>query len=153
MVKDVDTASPGIRAAAGLRSRPIRKVLGWQLVATVGLAVLSAVLAEPGAAGNNALSSMLGGLVSLVAGVASAWMAGRGRTDSAAGVLFVALRAEAVKLGLIVVLLWLAFATYRELATPWFLGTFALTTVVFSMAFFVRDAPLPQSPQLPRQQR
>ena len=116
-------------------SRPIRTVLRWQLMATVALALIAGALAG----GHGALSAALGGAVSIVAGLASAVVASLGRAKSAEGALFAVLRAEAVKIGLIVILLWLVLATYRDIAVPVFIGSFAVTVVIFAMAFFVRE--------------
>ena len=116
-------------------SRPIRTVLRWQFIATVALALIAGVLAG----GHGALSAALGGAVSIVAGLASAVVASMGRARSAEGALFAVLKAEAVKIGLIVILLWLVLATYRDVAVLVFLGSFAVTVVIFAMAFFVRE--------------
>ena len=116
-------------------SRPIRTVLRWQLMATAALALIAGGLAG----GHGALSAALGGAVSICSGVASAVVASLGRANSAEGALFAVLRAEAVKIGLIVILLWLVLATYRDVAVLVFLGTFAVTVVIFAMAFFVRE--------------
>jgi ATP synthase protein I len=62
-----------------------------------------------------------------------------GRAKSAEEALVAVLGAEAVKIGLIVTLLWLVLATYRDVAVLVFLGSFLLTVVIFAMAFFVRD--------------
>jgi ATP synthase protein I len=115
--------------------KPIRSVLRWQVVATAALALIAGAWAG----GHGALSAALGGAVSILSGLASAVVASLGRAQSAEGVVFAALKAEAVKIGLIVVLLWLVLATYREVAVLVFLGTFAVTVVIFSMAFFVRE--------------
>jgi ATP synthase protein I len=121
----------------GLRllSKPIRTVLRWQLLATAALALFAGALA--GAHG--AVSAALGGAVSVVAGGASAMVATAGRADSAGGVLVIALKAEAVKLGLIAILLGLVLAVYSEVVVPAFLGSFMATVLIFSMAFFVRE--------------
>jgi len=66
-------------------------------------------------------------------------VASMGKAESAGGILLVVLRAEAVKLGLIVILLWLVLATYRDVVATAFLGSFVTTVLIFSMAFFVRD--------------
>ncbi len=121
-------------------SKPIRTVFRWQLFATLALAVLGGILAGT----HGALSAVLGGLVSLCAGWASAKVASR-KADSAGGVLVTALKAEAVKLGLIVVLLWLVLAAYREVVVPAFVGSFVATVLIFSMAFFVREHKQPHS--------
>jgi ATP synthase protein I len=115
--------------------KPIRTVLRWQVVATAALALIAGALAG----GHGALSAALGGAVSIFSGLASAVVASLGRAQSAEGVLLAVLRAEAVKIGLIVVLLWLVLATYRDIAVLVFLGSFAVTVVIFAMAFFVRE--------------
>jgi ATP synthase protein I len=51
----------------------------------------------------------------------------------------IALRAEAVKIGLIVGLLWLVLAAYGNVVVPALVGAFAVTVVIFAMAFFVRE--------------
>ena len=116
-------------------SRPIRVVLRWQVIATAALALIAGAWAG----GHGALSAVLGGAVSIVSGLASAVVVSLGRAKSAEGALFAVLRAEAVKIGLIVILLWLVLATYRDVAVLVFLGSFLLTVVIFAMAFFVRE--------------
>jgi ATP synthase protein I len=115
--------------------KPIRTVLRWQAMATVVLMLAAGSLA--GAHG--ALSAALGGSVSLFSGLASAIVASWGKADSAGGVLLAVLGAEAVKIGLIVILLWLVLATYRDVVVLAFLGTFTATVLIFAMAFFVRE--------------
>ena len=115
-------------------SKPIRTVLRWQFIVTAVLAVLAGVLA--GAHG--AVSAALGGAVSIGAGWASGLVASS-KADSAGGVLVVALKAEGVKIGLIVVLLGVVLALYDEVVVMAFLGPFMATALIFSMAFFVRE--------------
>ena len=117
-------------------SRPIRTVLRWQLLATAALMLVAGIWA--GAHG--ALSALLGGSVSVFSGLAAAGVASLGKAESAGEVLLFALGAEAVKIGLIVILLWLVLATYKDVVVLAFLGTFTATVLIFAMAFFVRDA-------------
>lgn len=116
-------------------SRPIRVVLRWQVIATAALALIAGAWAGS----HGALSAVLGGAVSILSGLASAVVASLGRAKSPEGALFAVLRAEAVKIGLIVMLLWLVLTTYRDVAVLVFLGSFLLTVVIFAMAFFVRE--------------
>lgn len=122
---------------AGLRAlkRPVRTVLRWQLIATAALTLIAWIAA--GADG--ALSAALGGAVSLCAGGVSAVVASLGDKQSAGGIVTGALRAEGVKVALIVVLLWLVLATYADVVAPAFFGSFIVTILIFSMAFFVRE--------------
>ncbi len=121
-------------------SKPIRTVFRWQLSATAALAILGGILAGT----HGAFSAALGGMVSVCAGWASAMVAAS-KADSAGGVLVTALKAEAVKLGLIAILLWLVLTTYSEVVVPAFLGSFMTTVLIFSMAFFVREHQQPGS--------
>lgn len=116
-------------------SKPIRTVLRWQLIATLVLTLIAA--AAVGVHG--ALSAVLGGMVSVCAGLVSGFVASLGKAESAGGVLIGALRAEGIKVGLIVILLWLVLVTYKDVVTLAFLGTFMLTALIFSGAFVVRD--------------
>lgn len=116
-------------------SKPIRTVLLWQVGATALLVALAAALADHRAA----ISAAAGGLVSIAACAASAWVAALGRAKSAGGVLVGALRAEAVKIGLALLLLWLVLANYEAAVVAALLGAFVVTMLIFSMAFFVRD--------------
>ncbi|HEX6155275.1 MAG TPA: ATP synthase subunit I [Burkholderiales bacterium] len=116
-------------------SKPIRKVLVWQVAVTAAIAVVAAYLA--GAQG--AASAVAGGTISLVAGLVSALVASGRAAKSAGGILVVALKAEAVKLGLAVILLWLVLANYDDAVSGALLVSFVATMLVFSMAFFVRD--------------
>ena len=122
-------------AGLGVLRRPIRTVLRWQLIATAVLTLAGGVLAGV----DGAVSAALGGAVSICAGLVSAVVAARGKAQSAGEVLFGALRAEAVKIGLIVLLLWLVLAAYDNVVPPALFGSFLITVLIFTMAFFVRE--------------
>lgn len=124
-----------MNSSLGNLQRPIRTVLRWQLLVTVALALAAGILA--GAEG--ALSATLGGAVSICAGGAAAVVASIGRARSAGEVLIGALVAEGVKIGLIVLLLWLVLATYEGVVIGAFFGSFFATVLIFGMAFFVRE--------------
>jgi len=119
----------------GVLRRPIRTVLWWQLLATAALTLAGGFLAGV----DGSLSAALGGAVSICAGWVSAVVASMGKAQSAAEVLLVALRAEAVKIGLIVLLLWLVLKTYDGVVAPMLFGSFVVTVLIFTMAFFVRE--------------
>ena len=122
---------------AGFRAlrRPIRTVLRWQLLVTAALTLLAGMVAGV----DGALSAALGGAVSLCAGGVSAIVASLGDKQSAGGIVTGALRAEGVKIAVIVGLLWLVLATYADVVAPAFFGSFIATILIFSMAFFVRE--------------
>jgi ATP synthase protein I len=115
--------------------KPVLTVLRWQLAATAALAAIAALVA--GAHG--ALSALAGGLISVTAGVTAALVASMGSRKSAGGVVMGALRAEAVKLGLAVLLLWLVLVNYADAVIGALIATFVVTLLIFAMAFFVRD--------------
>jgi F0F1-type ATP synthase assembly protein I len=124
-----------MNANLGLLHRPIRTVLRWQFIATVALTLAGAILAGV----DGALSAAFGGAVSMGAGCASGVVASKGKAQTAGEVLVRALVAEGVKVGLLVLLLWLVLATYEPLVAPAFFGSLIATILVFGMAFFVRE--------------
>jgi ATP synthase protein I len=115
-------------------SKPIRTVVRWQIAATAALVLLAGVLAGV----HGAYSAALGGAVSICAGWASGWVAA-GKADSAGGVLISALMAESIKIGLIAILLLVVLVIYDGIVMPAFFGSFFVTVLLFSMAFFVRE--------------
>jgi ATP synthase protein I len=132
------TDLPGAKKSnAMLRAlrRPIRTVLMWQVAATAMAALVAGLVADM----PSALSAAAGGGVSILAGLASAFVASLSSAKSAGGVLAGALRAEAVKLGLALLLLWLVLANYEQAVVGVLLGAFVATMLIFSMAFFVRE--------------
>jgi ATP synthase protein I len=132
------SALPGAdRSNAMLRAldKPIRTVLIWQFAATAAMTLAAALLTGE----HGAFSAAAGGTVSIVAGLASALVASLSKAKSAGGVLVGALRAEAVKLGAALLLLWLVLANYGEAVVAALLGAFVVTMLIFSMAFFVRE--------------
>jgi ATP synthase protein I len=118
-----------------LRIRPIRTVLRWQIIATLALTAIAWLATGK----HGALSAALGGLVATAAAVAFAAVASLGGAAGAATALLAVLRAEAVKVGLIVVALWLVLTTYKDVAVVWFIGSFLATVLILAMAPAVRD--------------
>jgi ATP synthase protein I len=118
-----------------VKSKPIRTVLGWQLAATAAIALLSGGLEGV----HGAVSAALGGAVGLAAGLGFAVVVQRNKDRSAGGTLVTALQAESVKIGLSVILLWMVLTTYTDVIAPACVGSFTLSILIFSMAFFVRD--------------
>jgi ATP synthase protein I len=121
--------------AAALLGKPIVTVLRWQIAATAAMTLAGAMMAG----GHGAASSAAGGAISIVAGLASALVASLGKGKSAGAILLSALHAEALKIGLALLLLWLVLVNYQEAAVGALLATFIVTMLIFSMAFFVRD--------------
>ena len=118
-----------------LRMRPIRVVLRWQGIATFSLAAIAWLTSG----GNGALSATLGGLVAIAAAVAFAVVGSLGGARDAGTALLSVLRAEAVKIALIVVLLWLVLTNYKDVAIVWFIGSFLASALILSIAPAVPD--------------
>jgi ATP synthase protein I len=116
-------------------SRPIRRVLAWQCIAAVVFALAAGLFSGI----HGAISAALGGLISVVAGLAFALVMSHSKTGSAGGALLAALRAEAVKIGLVVLLLYLVFATYEDVVAVEFIGSFIITVLIFSAAIMVPE--------------
>ena len=88
---------------------------------------------------HGAISAALGGSIGIIAGLAFAVLAARRRSKSAGEALYTALRAEAVKLVLMILLLWIVLATYRDVVAIGLIGTFIATVLIFTMAILVRE--------------
>ena len=124
-----------MNAGLGSLRRPIRTVLLWQAAATTALTLAGGFIAGM----HGAFSAACGGAISIVAGLAAAVVAARGKAQSAGGVLVGALKAEAVKIGSMVLLLWLVLAAYEQVVATALIGSFIVTVLIFTMAFFVRE--------------
>lgn len=115
--------------------KPVRTVLRWVIYATVA----SAVIAGLWQGYHGAVSAFLGGFINFAAGAVFGWVAARSSGRTAGDTLRALFRAEASKVALIVIQLWLVLANYKQVVLAAFFGTFILTVVLFSMAFFVRE--------------
>lgn len=123
--------------AAGLGVwKTFRPVIGLQLLCTVAATLIAGWLAGV----HGGISAAVGGLISVVAGLVFAALVSRSKGRSSAEVLLVAFRAEAAKLALIVVLLWLVLANYQEVVVLGLIGSFSASVLIFTMAVFVRDS-------------
>jgi len=118
--------------------KPFRTVLRWQLAATVVMALLGGLLAGR----HGAVSVFLGGVVVSVAAGASMLVASLGARASASpgGALLAVLRAEAVKIGVIVLLLWLVLSSYKDVVMLAFIGSFVVSVGILGMAIVARDS-------------
>ena len=120
----------------GVRSRPIRTTLRWQLIVSAVLAVVGGLVWGL----HGALSAALGGMVNVVAGWAYGWLISRRARQSAGQALATMFRAEAVKVALIVALIWLSISNYKDLVVASFLIAFVITVLVSATAIVVKDA-------------
>ena len=118
-----------------IEGKPIRTVLRWLVYVTAA----SSLTAGLGLGRHGALSALLGGLINILAGTAFAVVATRSRKRTAGEALIAMMRAEAVKITLIVVQLWIVLRHYKALLMAPFFGTFIVTVLLFSMAILIRD--------------
>src|SRR5437773_301642 len=89
-----------------LSTKPIRYVLKWQALATLAIAVVAGIWAGV----HGAVSAVLGGVVNLSACVVYAFVLGLGKPASAGATVVALFRAEASKVLVIVLQLWLVLA-------------------------------------------
>ena len=115
--------------------KPFVIVLRWQLYVTAAITIVLAVLVGL----PSALSAFLGGAVNIVSSAAFALIVSRHKGYTAGGTIRTALRAEAVKIILTIVLLWTVFKLYDNVNALVFIGTFILTVIIHSLALFVSD--------------
>lgn len=124
-----------IRVLFLVEGGPIRTVLRWQLYATAAMALTAAFAAGR----HGALSALLGGVINVNASAIFGWVAKQSGKRTAGEILRALFRAEASKVALIVLQLWLVLTTYKQVVPAAFFGTFVLTVALFSMALFVRE--------------
>ncbi len=118
-----------------LSTKPIRNVLKWQALATLATAAVAGVWAG----GHGALSAVLGGVVNLSACVVYAFLVAISRPRSAGATVMAVFRAEAGKVLVIVLELWLVLSSYKDIVLAAFFAAFVVTVLLFRMALFVRD--------------
>jgi ATP synthase protein I len=114
---------------------PVGRIAGWQLLATVAIAAIAGWWAGL----HGALSALLGGLVNITAGVVYAVVVGLRRAPSAGDTVRTMIRAEAAKITLIVLQLWLVLTTYRDVVPAALLAAFVVTVVVWTAAIVIRE--------------
>jgi ATP synthase protein I len=122
---------------APLSTKPIRRVLKWQAIATVAMAAIAGIWT--GGAWAAALSAALGGIVNIIAVVVYAVVMGIANPSSAGATVAALFRAEAIKILVIIVLLWLVLTTYKDVVPVALIATFVITALLFRMALFERD--------------
>jgi ATP synthase protein I len=116
-------------------SSQIREVLKYQMIATLSIALIVGAIGGV----HWGVSALLGGLVSVLGGATYGAMLSRVGKGSAENALVGMMRAESAKILVIVSLLWLVFASYGQVFGAGFIGTFILTTLIFSLAIFIRQ--------------
>jgi ATP synthase protein I len=121
-----------------------KRMVKWQLIATISVAVLAFVLAESTGAVSGkhaAISALAGGMSAVLGGLAGALIAKSGdKKNNAGAILITMLKAEAVKIFIIALLLFLTFKLYNEHLVPiaLILGL-AASAILSGAAFFGLD--------------
>ena len=120
-----------------ITSKPMRVALGWQVIATIVLGLGAGLIWDVTAA----KSALLGATINMVADLGYALMTSVGpRVTSAGNVLRKMLRAEAVRLIVLLVLMGWTLSNVKSLNHLIFLIAFGVSVLVFLMAIFVKDA-------------
>ena len=119
-----------------LMSPPVRATLRWQAGATLGVALVAGAWAGM----DGAISALLGGLITVIAGIAFAVVVSINKARSAESTLVRMFLAEGAKIAAIIVLLWAVITSYKELVAAAFFAAFVITVLLNRMAFWVRSA-------------
>jgi ATP synthase protein I len=118
-----------------IKNRPLSIVLIVQLLITL----LVAVACGFSLGWYGAVSAMLGGAVNLVSSAAFAVIVSHHKGYTADRVIGTAIRAEIVKVSLVMILLWIVFKNYESVNVFAFIGTFILTVLAHSAVLLVSD--------------
>jgi len=118
-----------------LGNRPMLAALSWQCAVTAVAASAAIVLGGIHAS----ISAALGGGVVILATVGYAFTIGFSAPRTVGATLRIMLRAEAVKVMLVVFSLWLVFASYREVVPVALVGTLIVTVLVWPVALLYKD--------------
>lgn len=118
-----------------IRNKPVRIVMRWQMIVTVAMVLILGLLWGF----HGAASALLGGVISIISAAAFAAVISHYQGATAGGVLITALKAEAIKIITMIILLWLVLTLYEDVVAVGFIGTFAVTVLIFGMALFVTD--------------
>ena len=118
-----------------IESRPIRTVLGWQVVATVVIAVGAGLWTGL----HGTISAILGGGINQVADLAYALLVSGGGIRTAGNTLRTMLRAGSVRILLIILLLGWVLTAYKEVIHPVLFLSFVVSVIVFRMAILVKE--------------
>lgn len=116
-----------------IRNRSLQIVIRWQMLFTALLALVMGWMIGL----HGAISGFLGGMVSVISSAVYAFIISRHKGYTATSAIRTALRAEAVKIIIIIASLWAVFAMYKEVNPTVFIGVFIITVIIFSLALFV----------------
>lgn len=118
-----------------IKNRPLNIVLRAQFFLTLIIVIVFGFSSDF----HSAMSAMLGGIVSFVSSGAFSVIISQHEGYTASEAIRTAVKAEVVKICLIVILLWVVLKSYGDVNTLIFIGTFILTILTHSMALFISD--------------
>ncbi|MDP1557513.1 MAG: ATP synthase subunit I [Nitrosomonas sp.] len=118
-----------------IKNRPLRIIIRWQMLFTLSMVLGCCLLAGF----HGAISALLGGLVNVMSSAAFAVVVSKHKGFTASCVLRTALRAEAIKIIIIVLFLWLILAKYKEVDMLIFIGTFTVAVMINGMALLISE--------------
>lgn len=118
-----------------LTSPPVRATLCWQAGATLGVALAAGAWVGV----DGAISAVLGGLITILAGIAFAIVVSIKNQPSAEATVVTMFLAEGAKIAAIILLLWVVITAYRELVAAAFFTAFVITVLLNRVAFWVRS--------------
>ena len=119
-----------------IRNESLRRVMLWQLLATGLLAGACGWLAGV----HGAISALLGGSVSITASLVYSVLIDQHKGYTAGEVVKTALKAEAIKILVMITLLLGVFLLYKEVVPIVFIGVSIVAAIIFSMALFATTA-------------
>src|SRR5208283_6124269 len=114
---------------------PAGRIAALQLLA-------SGVVATGGgwwAGWHGALSALLGGMVNVAAGAVFAMLVWLGRPQTVGATVRTLFRAEAAKVAVIVLQLWIVLTNYRDIVPGAFIAAFVCTVLVSQAGILFRD--------------
>lgn len=120
-----------------------RAAMRLQAIVTAAAVLLSGWFAGV----HGAVSALLGGLIGIAGSLAFARIATKSKAKSADDVLVSALKAEGVKLSLMIGLLIGVLMAYREAVVGVLVATFVASAVLFGMGAFARSRQVEQKTQ------
>ena len=119
-----------------IKNKSLNAALKAQIVVTVLTAIGVWIIYSSEHA---AMSAMLGGLISVMPSAAYAMIVSHHKGYAAGDTIRTALRAEAVKIILTIMLLWIAFRFYVDVNAIALVATFILVVLTYSAALFVSE--------------
>lgn len=119
-----------------IKNKSLNAALKAQIVVTVLTAIGVWIIYSSEHA---AMSAMLGGLISVMPSAAYAMIVSHHKGYAAGDAIRTALRAEAVKIILTIMLLWIAFRFYVDVNAIALVATFIMVVLTYSAALFVSE--------------